>query len=61
MKIKVELKWQNMWIGAYWQNKRTSPQVKVSQVDVAVSWIKEFHIWICVVPCLPLHIWWRLK
>jgi hypothetical protein len=39
MKIRIEFKLQDMWIGVYWQKKYAC-----------------LHIWICLVPCFPIHI-----
>jgi hypothetical protein len=41
MKVSLESKLQDMWVGAYWKNG---------------DYI--FHLWICVIPCLPIHIEW---
>ena len=41
MDIKIEWKVQDLWIGAYWENR---------------DYI--FHLWICLVPCVPIHIKW---
>lgn len=54
MKIKLELKWQNLWIGAYWEKKT---DVVYPKYDYMPTIKKTWHIWICVVPCLPIHIW----
>lgn len=43
---RFEFKFQDMWIGAFWKK---DPH-KVTACD----------IWICFIPCVPLHIsvWW---
>ena len=41
--IALEYKLADMWVGLFWQRKDT---------DVRRS----LHIWLCVVPCLPLHL-----
>jgi len=41
MKIKLERKIQDMWIGVYWKNGEYI-----------------LHIWVCIIPCLPIHIMW---
>jgi hypothetical protein len=45
MRVNLEFKPQDLWIGAYWKRAR---------------WIGGtlIHIWICVLPCLPIHIRW---
>ncbi len=45
MKIRFEFKLQDMWIGAYWCQQW-------SHECAANVW----HVWICFLPCLPLHI-----
>jgi len=57
MKIKFELKWQDMWVGAYWKKKN----IVIGKIPLKVKIKEEFHIWICVVPCLPIHVWWRIE
>lgn len=43
--VQLELKLQDLWVGAFW--KRTGGSVDV---------------WVCLVPCVPLHIsWWHAK
>jgi hypothetical protein len=39
MKIRVERKWEDAWIGVFWKR----------QPD-------RCDIWICIVPCFPIHI-----
>ncbi len=39
MKVSLEWKLQDLWIGAYWDNR---------------TYI--FHLWICIIPCVPIHI-----
>lgn len=54
-KIKLELKWQDIWVGAYWKIE------KIPHRGTIYPGAKYFHIWICVVPCLPIHIWWKIN
>jgi hypothetical protein len=45
VKVRLERKWADTWIGAYWSKDET--------------W-RSGTVWICVVPCFPLKIdWWR--
>ncbi|HUU41255.1 MAG TPA: hypothetical protein VMW42_09950 [Desulfatiglandales bacterium] len=44
MKIKIEFKLQDCWIGFYWR----------------FQW-GYYHAWICLIPCLPIHIVWEHK
>jgi hypothetical protein len=39
MKMQIEFKLADMWVGAFWQRRGNT-----------------LHIWICILPCLPLHL-----
>jgi hypothetical protein len=42
---RLEFKVQDLWIGAFWNNGRDDDLVD---------------LWICVLPCLPIHLgWWK--
>ena len=43
--VKLEVKWADMWIGAFWQK---------GEYDYLPQ-IQAYDLWICLVPCLPLH------
>lgn len=58
MKIKLEPKWQDLWIGAFLEKKFKKI---IPTYDFMPAIEKTYHIWICVVPCLPIHIWWEMK
>lgn len=49
--IRLEVKLQDVWIGLYWKRKRRS----------GTGWPPDTRtdVWICLVPCLPIHIWWQ--
>lgn len=49
MKIRLEVKLEDLWVGAYWH---TDPPLWRGSATV------RRHIWICLLPCLPLHISW---
>jgi hypothetical protein len=45
-RVRLEFKLQDLWIGAYWHKSfATVP---------GPFW--EFDLWICLVPCCPIHI-----
>lgn len=50
--LYLEWKPQDLWIGAFWK--------RVTQDDPAVGFLNYFDLWVCVVPCLPIHFtrWW---
>ena len=44
----VALEWKpaDLWIGAFWRRARR----------------EDFDLWVCLLPCLPIHVywyWWR--
>ena len=41
MKVTIEFKLQDLWIGAYWRYD------KAYQLQ---------HLYICLIPCIPIHI-----
>ena len=45
MRVRVEFKPQDMWIGVYWE-------VDGSDDDF---W-RTIDIWVCIIPTLPIHI-----
>lgn len=47
--IQLEAKLQDLWIGAYWKH---SPYYNSKTRDNE----KRTDIWICLLPCLPIHI-----
>lgn len=65
MKIRLELKWQDKWIGVYDKKKLeiTFGDMEFSYTGIFYKVIRTWyqHIWICFVPCLPIHIWWEIK
>lgn len=46
---RFEYKIQDMWIGAYWDSVRD---------DRGIS---SFDLWICFLPCVPLHVAWERR
>lgn len=47
LNIRLEFKVQDLWVGAYWNVERYG--------SAAV-----LHVWVCLLPCLPIHITWVL-
>ena len=50
MKVRLEFKRQDLWIGMYWRK---------TKVNLPLHQLLRWDFWICVVPCFPLHIWFR--
>ena len=44
MKITVEFKIEDFWIGAYWRYDAS---------------YRMCHLWVCLIPCVPIHITWE--
>ena len=47
---KFEFKPQDMWVGLFWK----------TEAPVAPNFYKfrkRVDVWICLIPCVPLHIW----
>jgi len=40
-RFAIEWKYQDLWIGAFWKTDK----------------LGGFDLWICLIPCVPLH-WW---
>jgi hypothetical protein len=56
MTARLEWKPQDLWIGVFWK-KDVTPM----RSDEFVEW-HTLDVWICCVPCLPIHLrWLRLK
>jgi hypothetical protein len=46
VKVRIEFKLQDMWVGVFWKR----------DVDFITD-LRELNIWICLIPCLPIHIY----
>ena len=51
MKIRVEFKFEDMWVGWYWRNQT----IKMPEMQ-PIKTVHTFDLWICIIPCFPLHI-----
>lgn len=47
MKIRLEFKLVDCWIGAYWAHH-----------DLVTVPIRHYDLWICVLPMLPIYVSW---
>jgi len=50
MKVRLEFKPQDLWIGVFWK--------RLPGYDPEEEPVAEVHVWICLLPMLPLHIQW---
>lgn len=48
-RVALEFKIQDLWIGAYWKSAEIAGGASGKVVD----------LWICALPCLPLHFTFR--
>ncbi len=46
----IEFKKQDAWVGAFW--KRTPFDRE--------GW-DAWDVWVCLIPCFPVHVWWYRK
>lgn len=69
MKIKLKFNWHDRWIGSYDEIRTEKTisefdEIVIKQTHPAynfTSTVKKFHhYWICIIPCLPIHIWWEV-
>lgn len=51
MKARIEFKYQDLWIGAFWT---TTTIVDYNLNDT----FRRTHLWLCLIPCFPLHLSW---
>lgn len=48
--IRLEFKLPDLWIGAFWKTTDLEPRAfRTRRVD----------LWICFLPCLPIHLRWH--
>jgi len=48
MNWRFEWKPQDFWVGLYTEVRRDEEKAYI-----------ERHVWICLLPMVPLHLWWR--
>ena len=59
MKVTIEFKPRFFWFGVFPERK---PDAGYSLYALSRRLYKsELHIWICLLPCFPIHIVWRAK
>lgn len=47
--VRIEWKGADLWVGAFWRRDWVPPLAGHTVLE----------IWICLVPCVPLHVAWR--
>jgi hypothetical protein len=48
--ITLECHPKDCWVGTYWERKQARYRTGKGMVTA------ELHVWICLVPCFPLHV-----
>lgn len=51
MKLQLEFKPQDLWVGAYWRRALLERPLK--------GWFYRYDLWVCLLPCLPIHLTWE--
>lgn len=49
MKIKLEYKLQDSWIGVFWKRSMVAEEMLLDPYP-------QLDIWICIIPWFPIHI-----
>lgn len=60
MKIRLEFKLADCWIGVYWKTDTHiwHGEYVAEAKDIRVHTRYTHHVWICLIPTLPIHITW---
>lgn len=57
MKARVEFKLPDMWVGLFWKRGRDGcSRWSWEENRPHIFSIPRLDVWICLVPCLPLHV-----
>lgn len=54
LRIRLEFKLNDLWVGAYWQ-WHEAPADMTSCFPVLSRPRRVLDVWVCLLPCLPLH------
>ncbi len=63
MKIRLELKPEDLWVGAFWRRtdlRGCSGVIEYSAFDPNTRrhLDVQYDLWVCLLPCLPIHLTW---
>lgn len=47
--VQLEWKLQDFWIGAFWKNMSVYSSKRKKNIN-------RLDVWVCLLPCLPIHI-----
>jgi len=54
VRARVEFEPRDLWVGAYWN--RSPAYAGQDAKAMYLRW--EYDLYVCLVPTLPLHVWW---
>jgi hypothetical protein len=62
---RIEWRWEfqprDLWVGVYWRVDDDPGETPWRYDYLGAPFPpRRVDVWICVVPCLPLHVWWPL-
>ena len=55
-RIRLEWKPQDCWIGAFWKTDIYETYHRRGDSPALPAVYERFHLWVCLLPMLPLHI-----
>ena len=58
-RVRWECKLADCWIGVFWRRDHTDYGVGRLCAAKVLQGMDTLDVWICVVPCLPLHLTWQ--
>jgi hypothetical protein len=56
LNICLEYKLADMWVGVFWRSGETCMPQGAPSFSLPICKLVE--VWICLVPCFPIHIQW---
>ena len=55
--VALEFKLEDCWVGLFWKRTRALRR-GVASSQGCVGYVGRVDVWICLLPCLPVHAWW---
>lgn len=58
-KVRLEFKIEDLWIGVFWRSRFSlGPMRNREGIHGCEMERSSYDLWICVLPCLPIHVNW---
>lgn len=57
-KIRIEFKLEDLWVGAFWKSKWQMCLPVGDSPSRSEYERSSFDLWICLIPCVPIHLSW---